>query len=80
MSNFCKCIVCIQVTHSEGMLRGVCKHCQLSIFVAKHIERVSTAISLKHDLREDDLNRRESEIEEQEQGLQLVQLIKEIVN
>ncbi len=71
--------MCTHDTTTKGMLRGVCESCQLNVFVAAHNDKVAMEYSLRFDVREDELNRRERDVEEQEQGLELVRLIKEVV-
>lgn len=74
-----KCIVCCHNTDTKGMLRGVCKTCQVDVFVKAHLDEVAMHYSERFDRREADLKEREKAVAINEKGIALIKLLKEIL-
>ena len=74
-----ECIVCCQAKTTKGMLRGVCEKCQIDVFVSAHMDKISLEYSKRFDAREERLCERELAVEENEKGIELIRLIKEII-
>lgn len=74
-----KCLVCGIAKNDKGRLRGVCTSCQLNVFVQAHIDHVCTEISRRAGAKEIELREREAKIKINEQGIKLIEFLREVI-
>lgn len=78
MSKTSRCLVCCDDRTTKGMLRGVCERCQVDVFVSAHMDKIELMCSVRFDAKRQRLDEREKDIETNELGIKLIELLREI--